>query len=48
MGVDASGDSRVVIGVNTGINHTIALTSDGGVWCWGYNTDGQVIFIHNE
>jgi alpha-tubulin suppressor-like RCC1 family protein len=31
-----------VVAVAAGVNHSLALTSDGYVWAWGGNTDGQI------
>ena len=28
--------------VDTGYYHSCALTSEGVIWCWGYNEHGQV------
>lgn len=28
--------------ISVGISHTLALTPDGSVWAWGYNSDGQI------
>src|SRR5271156_1299832 len=34
--------SPVVIQVGAGVGHSCALTSSGGVQCWGYNFHGQL------
>lgn len=31
-----------IASVATGSNHTLALTTDGNVWAWGYNHTGQL------
>lgn len=35
-------DGKVVIDVAAGAEHTMALTTDGKVYCWGYNGFGQL------
>nr|XP_048331097.1 ultraviolet-B receptor UVR8 isoform X2 [Ziziphus jujuba var. spinosa] len=34
--------SRKVVAIAAGEAHTLALTDDGSVWCWGYNIYGQL------
>jgi len=40
--IQLTGLSGVFIGIAAGSNHTIALKSDGTVWTWGYNGDGEL------
>src|SRR5258708_6580006 len=48
-GVEASSTTpKAVVGLTNvaamaaGANHSLALTSDGTVWAWGYNADGEL------
>ena len=37
-----SGLPEGIARVDTGYYHSCALTSEGVIWCWGYNEHGQV------
>lgn len=44
VAVETSGvlAGKSVIGISAGLSHSIALTSDGAVATWGFNTNGQL------
>lgn len=41
-GEDGTGFLTDIIAISGGGNHSLALKSDGTVWSWGNNTDGQL------
>lgn len=44
VAVDTTGvlSGKTVTQITAGYYHTCAVTSDGGVYCWGYNSNGQL------
>ena len=46
--VFAEGEFRTEPMVSAGGSHTVALKSDGTVWCWGFNKFGQLGDETNE
>ncbi|MGH7217887.1 MAG: IPT/TIG domain-containing protein [Candidatus Microsaccharimonas sp.] len=44
VAVDASGAllGKTVVAITVGRMHSLALTSDGSVYAWGYNSEGQL------
>lgn len=41
---DDNNKPQNIVGVASGAYHSLALADDGSVWCWGYNTYGQLGF----
>jgi alpha-tubulin suppressor-like RCC1 family protein len=35
-------DLPVAVGLSSSDSHTCAVVSDGGIWCWGRNGDGEL------
>ena len=41
------GSSANIVAVDCGANHTVAMSSNGRVWCWGSeNEDSWVLELH--
>jgi alpha-tubulin suppressor-like RCC1 family protein len=40
--VQVSGHATDWAAVSDGLGHTCAVKTDGTVWCWGWNIDGQL------
>jgi alpha-tubulin suppressor-like RCC1 family protein len=40
--VQVSGLASGVVEISAGTHHTCARKSDGTLWCWGYNSNGQI------
>jgi alpha-tubulin suppressor-like RCC1 family protein len=36
------GDYRITGAISTAVNHTVVLKTDGTVWTWGFNAQGQL------
>ncbi|XP_019438424.1 PREDICTED: ultraviolet-B receptor UVR8 [Lupinus angustifolius] len=37
-----NGDTLKIVAIAAGAYHSLALSDDGSVWCWGYNLYGQL------